>query len=84
MGNIVTLGCRLGRYGGIDDNNTTSISGNAFTVGYTVGGGVEYAFSDTLSGLLEYRYTDVGNTDHTGNIFDGDFTYDHENAFHSV
>ena len=67
-----------------EDNFTASISGSSFTVGYTVGGGVEFAFSDDLSGLLENRYTDIGNTDHTGNIFGGDFTYDHENAFHPV
>ena len=30
-------------------------------VGYTVGGGVEYAFTDTVSARAEYRYTDFGS-----------------------
>ena len=67
-----------------EDNNTASISGDSVAFGYTIGAGVEYAFSDSMSGLVEYRYTDLENTDHSGNIYGGDFTYDHENAFHAV
>ena len=29
-------------------------------VGYTVGGGVEYAFTNNISARVEYRYTDFG------------------------
>ena len=31
-------------------------------VGYTVGGGVEYAFTNNLSARIEYRYTDYGRS----------------------
>ena len=37
-------------------------------VGYTVGGGVEYAFTNNLSARVEYRYTDYGSfTDNLAN-----------------
>jgi outer membrane immunogenic protein len=41
-------------FGGVTD--TTS----AVRTGWTVGGGVEYAFTNTISGRVEYRYTNFG------------------------
>ncbi|MGE4249936.1 MAG: outer membrane protein [Parvibaculaceae bacterium] len=53
--------------------------------GWTVGGGVEYAFSDALSGRVEYRYTDLGKT----KVSDvdtgfGAFDFEADNTFHAV
>ena len=35
-------------------------------VGYTVGAGAEHAFTDELSGRIEYRYTDFGDFHSSG------------------
>jgi outer membrane immunogenic protein len=48
--------------------------------GWTVGGGLEFAFTDALSARIEYRYTDLGKTDLT--VEDVDFEVD--NTFHAV
>ncbi len=36
-------------------------SNKRWLAGYTVGGGVEYAFNDWLSAFVEYRWTDLGD-----------------------
>lgn len=60
---------------------TESFDDTAF--GYTVGGGVEVAFTETLSGRLEYRYTDLGNESFPSVLFPTDaFSADHD--FHAV
>lgn len=51
--------------------------------GYTVGGGVEVAFTETLSGRLEYRYTDLGSESFTSAIFPVN-TFDADYDFHAV
>lgn len=53
-------------YGGIDYRafNATSalgLSSNSTRVGWTVGAGVEYAFTPNWVASLEYRYTDFGS-----------------------
>ena len=52
-------------------------------LGYTVGGGVEVAFTETLSGRLEYRYTDLGSESFTSALFPVD-TFDADYDFHAV
>ncbi len=61
-----------------------SISDSETAWGWTIGGGIEYALSDAISARIEYRYTDLENTEHSGDIFGGTFTYEHENDFHAV
>lgn len=52
--------------------------------GWTLGGGLEYAFTEELSARIEYRYTDLGDSDVE---FDGNGNVDKlefENRFHAV
>ncbi len=39
-----------------------AVSVNSDTNGYTVGGGLEYMFTQNWSGKVEYQYFDFGNT----------------------
>lgn len=50
----------------VNDNGNIASESQSLT-GWTVGAGVEYAFSDQLIGRVEYRYTDFGDKD----FFDG-------------
>lgn len=53
-------------FGGLQNDyfnraNGTAASFSRTRVGYTVGGGVEYAFTNNVSARVEYRYTDYGS-----------------------
>ncbi len=52
-------------FGGLDSSDIApGVGTDQFSqvkTGYTVGGGVEYAFTNTISGRVEYRYTDFGS-----------------------
>ena len=58
-------------FGGLDSSDTALAGTDQFSqvkTGYTVGGGVEYAFTNTISARVEYRYTDFGSfTNNLGN-----------------
>ena len=54
-------------------------------VGYTVGGGVEYAFTNNLSVRVEYRYTDYGSfTDNLANSTGGGVNVRHHETNNRV
>jgi outer membrane immunogenic protein len=66
-------------------DSVTSISNRELALGWTVGAGVEYAITDSLSANIEYRYTDLADTQNTGEIFFGQIlTFDHENRLQAV
>ena len=54
-----------GGYGWADSRFTNGFGGNGGRDGYTVGGGLEYMFTQNWSGKVEYQYYDFG----TVNVF---------------
>jgi outer membrane immunogenic protein len=51
-------------FGGLQSNYVSALGSDSIShtrVGYTVGGGVEYAVTNNVSVRAEYRYTDFGN-----------------------
>ncbi|HVV40016.1 MAG TPA: outer membrane protein [Nitrobacter sp.] len=51
-----------GGYGWADSRFTNGFTGDAGRDGYTVGGGLEYMFTQNWSGKIEYQYYDFGTT----------------------
>jgi outer membrane immunogenic protein len=51
-----------GGYAWADSRFTNGFTGNGGRDGYTVGGGLEYLFSQNWSGKVEYQYYDFGTT----------------------
>jgi outer membrane immunogenic protein len=67
----------------LDDIGSESESDTEW--GWTIGGGLEHAFTDSLSARIEYRYTDLGNTHvRVENEMAGSVDLDADNAFHAV
>jgi outer membrane immunogenic protein len=54
-------GVAFGRYEVTVNDNGTVERNNSTMTGWTLGAGVEYAFTDDLIGRVEYRYTDYGH-----------------------
>jgi outer membrane immunogenic protein len=50
-----------GGYAWADSRFTNGFGGNGGRDGYTVGGGLEYLFTQNWSGKVEYQYYDFGN-----------------------
>ncbi|MDI6029424.1 porin family protein [Corticibacterium sp. UT-5YL-CI-8] len=66
----VAGGVALGRIKthGVDNEVGESFDlGTKTHVGWTVGAGAEYAFTDNVIGRAEYRYTDFGKEEYAGN-----------------
>ncbi len=77
-------------FGGLQNNylNTTTGAFDSVSrtrVGYTVGGGVEYAFTNNLSLRVEYRFTDFGRfADNLGNSTGGTVNVSHRETDNRV
>jgi len=65
-------------------DETTFESFDDTKVGWTVGAGVEYAFTDNMTARLEYRYTDYGSVSNLSTVAFPGLTYDHDPQFHAV
>jgi outer membrane immunogenic protein len=64
-------------------NGVASEGFNHTPVGFTIGAGVQYAFTDQLSARIEYRYTDLGKERFSSALFPVDtFTANYD--FHAV
>ena len=51
-----------------------SLQDSQWHVGWTAGAGVEYAFTQNITGLLEYNYVDLGSQDYAAGFLRADLT----------
>ncbi|KKC37915.1 hypothetical protein WH87_09635 [Devosia epidermidihirudinis] len=72
--------CDVGACGGGLINATTG----GLLVGYTLGAGVEYAFSEQWSAKLEYSYLNFGSATASGVYNGSDWNYDYDLSAHTV
>ena len=52
-------------FGGLVGSISEDVSDAQWAYGWTVGAGIEHAFSDSLTASLEYLYVSIKDTDHT-------------------
>lgn len=64
--------------------NTVSMSDDSIETGYTVGGGVEWAFAPNWSLKSEYLYVDLGDQTLSGSSPGGNFSSTTDADFHTV
>ncbi|MEP9370767.1 outer membrane protein [Mesorhizobium sp. KR1-2] len=64
----VTAGAAYGhvRFSTFDHNDESRVSDSDTRFGWAAGTGLEYAFTDQLTGKVEYMYTDLGRHDFRG------------------
>jgi len=51
-----------------------SIDDSKWHVGWTLGAGAEYAFTQNITGLIEYNYVDLGSEDYFDDVISADLT----------
>lgn len=67
-----------------DDSTGSELHDNGERlVGWTAGGGLAYAFTDTVSARIEYRYTDLGEID-SGDADKSDGLVEADSRFHAI
>ena len=71
-----------------DPTGTTLVSGTSnskFKIGFTVGGGLEWALTDKHALRLEYMYADLGKVKHTATSAGGiNYRFEHKLKVHRV
>lgn len=79
-GGVATGGAKITS----DDSQGNELHDNDDTLlGWTAGGGLDYALTDTISARIEYRYTDLGKID-SGDADKSDGLVEADNRFHAV
>ncbi|MCX5576700.1 outer membrane protein [Kaistia terrae] len=56
------------------DDAVLSVNDSQWHVGWTAGVGAEYAFTQNITGLLEYNYVDLGSQDYFNDAVSADLT----------